>query len=242
MIRIGVCTDDRLFSAGLLGILGGQQDFEAIEHPASAPRLAAPVACDVLLVDSRMEGALEMCAAVKRASGPPSILVAAPDDDAWAPGALGVGARGILAKSAGASDLVHAVRVVHDGLIWARRRVIVEWLDRLTAVGPPPPRDGSPLDARLSIRERVVFRHAASGLGNRELADRLNISQATVKAHLTRIFQKLGVRTRGELAAAYHGIAPPAETPRRPVRRSVPASLLPPSGTIRAPRPLRPSS
>src|SRR5687768_6969322 len=159
MIRIAVCTDDRLFCAGLLGILGGQQDFAAIEHAGpDATRSPAAAPCDVLIVDSRMEGALDMCAAMKRASGPPSILVAAPDDDAWAPGALGAGARGILAKSAGAADLVQAVRVVNDGLIWARRRVIVAWLDHLTSVGVPARDEGSALEDRLSGRERTVFR------------------------------------------------------------------------------------
>jgi DNA-binding NarL/FixJ family response regulator len=62
------------------------------------------------------------------------------------------------------------------------------------------------LEHRLSTRETEVFRHAATGVGNKELADRLAISQATVKVHLTHIFQKLGVQSRAELAAAYHGL------------------------------------
>jgi len=65
-----------------------------------------------------------------------------------------------------------------------------------------------------------VLRHAAAGLANKELADRLAISEATVKAHLTRIFQKVGCHSRAELAAAFHGIAqfdvdPPAKRPLR---------------------------
>jgi DNA-binding NarL/FixJ family response regulator len=133
---------------------------------------------------------------------------------------------------------VKAIHVVADGLIWARRRVIVACLDRLTGA-PPPPRGGdASFEDRLSGRERDVFRHAAAGLGNRELGQRLNISEATVKVHLTRIFQKLGLRRRGELAAAYHGIdVPPRERPRRP---------LPPAaashGLVRTPQPLRRSS
>lgn len=66
------------------------------------------------------------------------------------------------------------------------------------------------LKQRLSDREREVFRHAAMGLSNKELAQRLAVSQATVKAHLTSIFQKLGLRSRAELAAAHHGMLPPA--------------------------------
>ena len=200
-----------------------------------------PTAPDVLLLDSRMEGALGLCAAQKREGGPAVILVAAPDEDGWAPEALGAGARGILPKSAGAADLVKAVRVVHEeGLIWARRRVIVAWLDRLTAAAPPRGGGGNnALDKRLSTRERDVFRHAASGLGNRELAQRLAISEATVKVHLTRIFQKLGLRGRGELAAAFHGVM---ETAQEGARRAPAAGTRPTRGTSRAPLPLRRSS
>jgi DNA-binding CsgD family transcriptional regulator len=61
------------------------------------------------------------------------------------------------------------------------------------------------LERQLSRREREIFREAATGLGNKELAARLDIGEATVKAHLTHIFQKLGVRGRAELAAVYYG-------------------------------------
>ena len=239
MLRVGVLSDDRLFRTGLLRLLEGETGFTVVDH-ADVPASTADRP-DVLLLDSRMEGALGVCAAQKREGGPAVILVAAPDEDSWAPEALGAGARGILPKSAGAEDLVKAVRVVHDeGLIWARRRVIVAWLDRLTAAGPSRGGGGgNDLDKRLSGRERDVFRHAASGLGNRELAQRLAISEATVKVHLTRIFQKLGLRGRGELAAAYHGLI---GTPPEGARRTPAAGTRPTRGTARAPLPLRRSS
>jgi DNA-binding NarL/FixJ family response regulator len=239
MPRISVLSDDRLFSAGLLRILESEPAFTASDHETADARPSAAGGPDVLLLDSRTDGALGVCAAMKREGGPRVILVAAPDDDGWAPEALGAGARGILPKSACAEDLVKAIRVVHDGLIWARRRAIVAWLDRLTAASAARRGGGESLQERLSSRERDVFRHAAAGLGNRELAQRLAISEATVKVHLTRIFQKLGLRGRGELAAAYHGvIAAPHEAPRRPH-----ASVLERARTtVRAPLPPRRSS
>jgi DNA-binding NarL/FixJ family response regulator len=244
MLRIGVLSDDRLFSAGLLRILESEPAFTAFDEAPADGRSAAIGASDVLLLDTRMEGALGICAALKRDGGPKVIVVAAPDDDAWAPEALGAGARGILPKSAGAEDLVKAIHVVHDGLIWARRRVIVAWVDTLTRSTTPPGRGGAQvLVEQLSSREQDVFRHAAAGLGNREVARRLAISQATVKVHLTRIFQKLGLRSRGELAAAYHGIAPPLDPfARRTLRHAVPAGVLESRGAVRAPQPLRRSS
>ena len=129
------------------------------------------------------------------------------------------GASGILTRSATRDDLVKAVAIVRQGGIWACRRWLNAWVNR----------DAARLDkgfnarvitmaARLSPREEQVFRYAASGAANKELAQRLDISEATVKVHLTRIFQKLGVSGRAELAAVYYGLrpAPTAATPPQP--------------------------
>jgi DNA-binding NarL/FixJ family response regulator len=215
-VRIAVLSDDRLFCEGLSRIIGAEGAFIAVgceegAGPRPALRGSRP---HVLLVDSRMPGALGLCAARKREGGPPVILLAAPDDEEWALESLAAGARGILGKSARVEDLVKALHVVIEGQIWTRRHVLAKWIDRLAGGPPPEPspagRAGeSLLERSLSRREREVFRHAATGLGNKELADRLSISQATVKVHLTHIFQKLGVHGRAELAAAYHGLSAP---------------------------------
>jgi DNA-binding NarL/FixJ family response regulator len=126
------------------------------------------------------------------------------------------GARGILTTSARPADLVKALRMVHQGEIWARRQVMAAWIEHLARDYRDRSDGESLLAGRLSDREREVFRLAATGLGNKELAERLAISQATVKVHLTHIFQKLGLRGRAELAAAYHGLASPSRSaPRR---------------------------
>jgi DNA-binding NarL/FixJ family response regulator len=221
-VRVAALSDDRLFCEGLLRIIGAESSLAAVGHdeePALRPALRA-ARPDVLLVDSRMDGALGLCAALKREGGPAVVLVAADDGDDWGMGALVAGARGILAKSARPEDLVKAVRVVHEGQIWARRHLMAEWMARVPEATTRPA--GESIVGRLSKRESEVFRHAATGLSNKELADRLAISQATVKAHLTRIFQKLGLRGRTGLAAAYHGLTPasPEAAPPRQARRS----------------------
>jgi DNA-binding CsgD family transcriptional regulator len=94
---------------------------------------------------------------------------------------------------------------VREGQIWARRQTIEAWAERIIAGPSEPPRIAA-LELGLSTREKEVLRHAATGLSNKELAGRLAISEATVKVHLTHIFQKLGVRGRAELAAVYHGL------------------------------------
>lgn len=144
------------------------------------------------------------------------------DDERWAVDALVGGARGILLKSAPPEDLINAIHVVLNGGVWAPHQVLVAaWLSqtrqRLKRA------HASPIIApRLTPREMEILRHAAAGLGNRELASTLAITEATVKAHLTSIFQKLGLRGRARLAAAYHGMvnaAPPhRETQRVPLQ------------------------
>lgn len=213
-VHVAVLSDDQLFREGLIRILSGESSVavvEGIDRPgdklALLPRIAGP---HVVLVDSRTEGALGLCAALRRTGGATVIFVAAPDEGGWPQMALAAGARGLLGKSARGEDLLQALRVVHAGGVWAPRRVMAECIERLTrSSGAERPSD--PGAARqLSAREREVFRYAATGLSNKEVADRLDISRATVKAHLTQIFQKLGVSGRAQLAAVYHGLVVPA--------------------------------
>jgi DNA-binding NarL/FixJ family response regulator len=224
VVRIALLSDDRLFSDGILRIIDAERSFACVGHHETAdlpPALLATTP-DVLLVDSRMAGALGLCAAIRHEGGPPVVLLAVRDDDDSAVGALEAGARGILAKSARAEDLLKAVRAVYDGQVWARRHLMAEWMEHAAGVGAVRRTREAIFEQRLSSREMEISRLAAAGLSNKELAERLTISQATVKAHLTRIFQKLGVRGRTELAAAYHGLIVPGadSTPRRETRCS----------------------
>lgn len=224
-VRVAILSDEQLFCDGLLRIVAAETSFVVVGHDEGAAlgpaiRAACP---DVLLVDSNMDGSLALCAALKRDGGPAVILVAAPADDDWARQALSAGARGILAKSARTEDLVKAIRLVHEGQIWARRQVLSVWMEHLGGASAAGHAGEAILEQRLSSREREVFRYAVTGLGNKEVADRLAISQATVKVHLTHIFQKLGLRGRTELAAAYYGIIHPAPERASPGRLHRPA-------------------
>jgi DNA-binding NarL/FixJ family response regulator len=226
LVRVAVLSDDRLLCEGLSRIIGGETSIEVVgclAETAFGPALRA-ARPHVLLVDSRMAGVLDLCAALKRDRGPAVIFfMAARDEDLWAVAALAAGARGILAKNAPDKDLVKAIGVVQEGQIWARRQAIEAWVEHMASVSGAFRTRESSLEQGLSSREKEVFRHAATGLSNKELAGRLAISQATVKVHLTHIFQKLGLRGRAELAAAYHGIIP--STPGR----SSPGQALRPS-------------
>lgn len=206
LTRIAVVSDDRLLCDGLVQFLSEQPDFLVSGRCPGSEFPLAQLARehDIILADARDEAAWSSARAIPGEAV--VILVGASEDDAWATTVLAAGARGILTRTAGRDDLVNAIRVVRGGGIWARRR----WLNAcvLHVVGASKRRLATQdtVDTRLSRREREVLQHAATGVGNKELADRLSISEATVKVHLTHIFQKLGVPGRAALAAAYHQI------------------------------------
>ena len=216
-VRIAILSDDRLYADGLVRIVKADNGFVVAGAIESRDGLQAALSHrpHILIIDSRLANAIDRCAKATgglraKASAPSVVFVAAPEDDNWAIEALTAGARGILGKRAAPGDLHKALRAVIEGEIWSRRRVLTTWLDRLTSSSQPAARPAIPceLHTLLSDREQEVFGHAATGLGNKELAAALSISEATIKVHLTHIFQKLGLRGRGELAAAYHGLLP----------------------------------
>lgn len=160
----------------------------------------------ILLVDAQIEDALAVCRELRQNGARPRVILAgAEGDDGWALQALKSGARGILCKSATVETLLKAIRVVHAGEVWASKRVLTLTVEELAARGLSSPSHIEPsIESRLSQREQEIVRLIASGLSNKEVADRLAITEATVKAHLTHIFQKLMLRGRGQLAALYH--------------------------------------
>jgi DNA-binding NarL/FixJ family response regulator len=207
-VRVAVLSDSALFRSGIRRLLGAERSFlvvaELTARPVREP-LRGSVA-QILLVDSQTDGALEVCRELRPNGVRPWVILAGADkDDQWAVEALKMGARGILPKSATVENLLKAIRVVHQGEVWATNRVITLTIEELAA-RPVDSRVGT-LDfrERLSPREQEIVHLIVGGLSNLEAAVRLGITEATVKAHLTRIFQKLALRGRAQLTARYHG-------------------------------------
>jgi DNA-binding NarL/FixJ family response regulator len=208
-VRVAILTGFELLAEGLECILAAE-DWLVIRRAidTSSAMISLP-ADDVVLIDSNLRDALCRCATAVHSDGPPVILIGAPEDDRWACEALRAGARGMVAASASRETLIRAIRTVHQGAMWIPRHLLIASIDHILPVSGQGPQQNQVL-ARLSTREREVFRFAATGLSNKDLAHQLHIAVATVKVHLTSIFAKLGIHGRAELAAAYHGILPTA--------------------------------
>jgi DNA-binding NarL/FixJ family response regulator len=194
--RITIVADDPFFSSGIRRLLA--QDASLLINDTELHTLSGKglYASELLVVDSRIAGVLEGCAQFNTNQRPYVILLMV-DSDALAIEGLIAGARGIV-RTDRISDVMQAIRVVNEGSVWAPRKVLIDlWLK--TRRGDAPSSEQC-----LSTRELEVVRSVASGMSNKELAEHLGISTATVKTHLTRVFQKLGVNGRGQLIAAYH--------------------------------------
>ncbi|MBI2460747.1 MAG: response regulator transcription factor [Candidatus Rokubacteria bacterium] len=209
---MAILDDHRLFREGLRRVLDGDPSLAAAGdgEPAAVRDLIRTASPDVLLVDGRFEGVLALCTELRHGGGRPWVLLlGAEADEDRALKALEAGARGILSRGAGAEELSKAIRVVHDGQIWAGKRVVARLVEELAARFEVSRAEQAQVVQRLSPREREIVQLAVGGLSTQEIADRLAISPATVKAHFTHIFQKLGVRDRLQLAALHHRVLHP---------------------------------
>jgi len=227
MIRIAIADDDRLHCEGLRALLAGFPGFLVVggAEEASVLCLIDAYDPDILLVDSHRTGVLDLLAGLRPRERPRSILLGVDGDAGWSALALESGARGLLPRSACAESLEKAIRLVHEGHVWAPHLVLDRVVEDAAKQREDRRADRPPAVDRLSEREQEVRRHAAQGLTNKEIAARLGIRPATVKAHLTHVFQKLGLRDRIQLAVHDGGHppldTPPAVTPAEPRRARV---------------------
>ena len=214
-IRVALLSESALFRSGLHRLLGTDRScvVTAIKTLPIRDALRRSAA-HIFLVDAHVTGALEICRELRLNGVRPWVILAGADgDDRWAVEALKAGVRGILPKSATVENLVKAIRVVHRGEVWATSRVIAQTMAELAARAAPPPAGKLAFHQRLSRREQEIVQLVVEGLSNLEAANRLGITEATVKAHLTHVFQKLALRGRTQLAACYHGqLSPPASS------------------------------
>ena len=209
-ITVAICDDQALVRDGLRVQLGYASDIEVVGEGSDgeqAVALAHREHPDVLLMDIRMprvDGieATRRIAADPTTSGVRVLILTTFDLDEHVYAALAAGASGFLLKDATPEEIVHAVRVLATGESLLAPRV-TSMLIREFASRPTMGRlrAAEALDA-LTDREVEVLQLVAQGLSNAELADRLVISHATAKTHVSRILAKLGLRDRAQLVVA----------------------------------------
>ena len=217
MITVLLADDQALVRAGFRALLDAQDDICVVGEAgdgAEAVRLAVQQRPDVVLMDVRMPGtdglvATRRIAADERLSGTKVVILTTFDLDEYVFEAIRAGANGFLVKDTEPAELLRAVRAVVDGdaLLSPRvtRRLIEEFASR--AKEPQP---ATRLDV-LTEREREVVGLVAEGLSNEEIAERLIMSTATARTHVSRAMIKLGARDRAQLVVfAYEsGLARP---------------------------------
>lgn len=203
-IRVIIADDEALMRTGLRLILDGSAGIEVVGEAvdgADAVRQVTRLAPDVMLTDIRMPvcDGIEATRRLHAGAHPPRVLVlTAFDTDDFVLDALEAGADGFLLKDMPPDGLVRAVRQAAAGTMTISPQV----LRRLVAVATRHGRRATAPDplAGLSDREHEVAERVAQGLSNSQIAQDLFLSVPTVKTHIGRIFTKLGIDNRVQLA------------------------------------------
>ena len=192
-IRVLVADDHQLMREGTAALIGADERIEVVglaRDGREAIALAERRRPDVVLLDLNMPGVggLEACSKL-REHGPEVLMLTVSDEEPDLYAALRVGAAGYLTKDLPPAELIEAVLAVARG----EPRIAPAMASRMLS-------EPDPLEA-LSTRERDVLGLIAEGLRNREIAERLVISETTVKTHVRHVLEKLRIRNRAEAAA-----------------------------------------
>ena len=212
-IRIVVADDHPIFRDGLCKLLALEEDFEVVAQAQDGRQVLDVLQQhepDILLLDLKMPG-LDGLATLQRLQATKNktrvIVLTASDDKNEFVQAMKLGTSGIVLKQTATELLIKSIRKVHAGEIWLdshttaaviRQFVANDEVPPAAAAAPVAPRDRE--RSPLSQREREIVALVAQGFKNKEMAEKMFISEQTVKNHLHNIFDKLGVSDRLELA------------------------------------------
>ncbi|GAA1198217.1 DNA-binding NarL/FixJ family response regulator [Brevibacterium paucivorans] len=195
MIRVLLVDDHPVVRAGLSAVLNTGDDIDVVAQAGTgreALEVLASTQVDVVVSDIQMPqmDGVELTAELGKIGGPPVLILTTFDTENLIVAAMNAGAQGYLLKDAPPEELARAVRAVNEGRPVMSDQVTVALTRRLTQ-----PRTS------LSARELEILEAVATGHTNKEIAQELFISQATVKTHLVHIFDKLGVDNRTSAVA-----------------------------------------
>lgn len=220
MTTVLIADDEALVRGGIRMILDSQPDLEVVgEAPDGdyAVRLAAELQPDVVLMDVRMPrmSGIEAARRILLNSGSVRVMMLTTfDDDEYLYEALKAGASGFLLKSVPPEHLADSVRALARGDALLAPSITRRLIEQYTKQPRPGSADHESL-RELTEREKDVLILMARGLSNAELAERLFLSEGTVKTHITHVFRKLSLRDRAQavILAYESGLVQPGEGP-----------------------------
>ena len=203
LIKVLVADDHAIFREGLRKLLEVANDITIVGEASNGvecTKMVTKLRPDILLLDLRMpdKDGLSVLAEVDLSSLPTRIIVlTAAENERDVIRAMRLGARGVVLKQSASDVLVKSIRKVHSGEIWLDNRITAEVINAFKKSSESGQRRETPL---LSDREKEVVQLVVQGFHNREIGEKLLISEQTVKNHLHNIFDKLGISERLELA------------------------------------------
>lgn len=202
-IRVAVVDDQPLFRQGVAATLDAEANIEVVAQggcAADAVRICEQLLPDVLLLDITMPGDGLQAARQIALSCPfvKIVMLTASEADEHVLAALESGARGYVLKSVSSTELVRTINAILVGETYVTPALAARLLKQVRQ-GPMPGTRDSDYDS-LTVREEEILDEVAQGLTNKEIANRLGISEKTVKHYMTNIMEKLQVRNRVEAA------------------------------------------
>lgn len=204
-IRVLIVDDHPIVRQGLATVLDQQEDLIVVGQAVDgvdAVAQAQELLSDIILMDlqmPQMDGVEAIRRIIGERTGSRIIILTTYATDEYIFSGIEAGAQGYLLKDSPPDEVVTAIRTVHQGDSMIQPRVASRLLDRLGQLS-----HAHPPETLLSVREIEVLQVMATGAANKEIANQLQIGQSTVKTHIVRIFNKLGVN--GRLEAVSEGV------------------------------------
>ena len=200
-IRIAVVESDPLRFVGFRALFDSEPDFELVS--SSVAELAHQENIDLVLLGSRGGPNLfDVMASLKAARPDLRIIVTGSGaDDETILKAIAAGAKGYVDEAAAPAEFTQAIRIVNQGSVWAPRRVLSMFIERVSS---SPGRIFPAGRVTFTDREKEVLEMLVAGRSNKEIGAALGIEERTVKAHVAKLMRKVGVQNR--IALSVHAI------------------------------------
>jgi DNA-binding NarL/FixJ family response regulator len=201
LIRIAVVESDPLRFVGFRALFDSESDFELIS--SSLPDISTLQSIDLVLLGNRSgQNLFDLMASLKASRPDLRIIVTGSGmDEETILKAIASGAKGYVDEAASPKEFVQAIRIVNSGSVWAPRRVLSMFIERVSSA---PGRIFPAGRVTFTDREKEVLEMLVAGRSNKEIGSALGIEERTVKAHVAKLMRKVGVQNR--IALSVHAI------------------------------------